>query len=96
MRAYKSPEGVIYNLDNFISFQVTTSRRSGPVGELTSSKLVATTLTIESVVMLSSKNPEECEEALQVIYETLMKPLVVNLTENTILRLAPNPKENIR
>ena len=83
MAVYESPRGVLYNLDNFVSFNVDTSNVSGPGGNPSSSRLEAETATGHRVV-IHSGSEEKCKEAWMDIRKLLRLPREVALSNDTL------------
>ena len=80
MAVYKSPAGVVYNLDKFVSFEVKPGgyhgqRDAGPLCEI-----VAITKTDREVKIYSDKSSGSeaiCQKELDKIYEALRKPTIL-------------------
>lgn len=81
MPVYKSPEGVVYNLDKFVLFEVKPSgyhgqRDAGPLCEL-----VGKTETDDKVTIYSDKSAEseaKCNAELDKICKELRKPAILD------------------
>ena len=85
MAVYKSPQGVVYNLDKFVSFWVKENydQRAGEAGPLW--ELVAQLETGEEVRILSDRRSgaeAKCNAELNEIYKQLAAPIkVVNILD---------------
>ena len=77
MPVYRSPIGVLYNLDNFVKYEVTTETVDGPISR-SISKLIATTESKSSFVLFNGTK-EECEQELYTIHRTLTLPVPVKV-----------------
>ena len=85
MRVYISPSNIVYNLDNFVAFEVKIDN----VSQVDQSvwTLVGVTLTGHSMNLHYSESAEECNSELTEIRKALLCPLVISLSDNTIRRI---------
>ena len=82
MPVYKSPEGVLYNLDKFVSYEVKTDgyQRSGE--DSPQWQLLAKTETDREVKIYSGSHREaeiECRKELNEIYQALSRRISVSV-----------------
>lgn len=89
MAVYKSPQGVVYNLDKFVSCWVEDNydQRSGEAGPLW--ELVAQLETGEKVKILSDRRSgaeAKCNAELDEIYKELRKPAILDAQTEKRLR----------
>ena len=80
MPVYRSPEGVLYNLDKFVSYEVTSDGYRSTDGALF--KLVGQTETGSKVTIYSDKSHEsevKCNTELAKIHESLSRRASVSV-----------------
>ncbi len=79
MPAYQSPKGVLYNLDKFVLYEVSTNTIQGPGINKSTSKLEAETENGKRSV-IHAGTEEECKRELERIQTLLTLPLPVVVT----------------
>ena len=98
MRAYQSPKGVLYNLDNFALFELTNSRITGPGIDENTWNLEAETTTGRRVVMHSGSGDDgqkECRREQSTINRELNRTVTRVVVENDFKQIVQDIKEEM-